>query len=315
MSDERTISVLYLAGSGRSGSTLLSRLLELQQGYRSVGETRYVADAETWPVTCGCGRPHSECPLWGPLIDRWSDPQRLAAWSAANRAGQKDQLRGFISPNKPSPQLERAIAEVHEVFRKLSADGQIVVDESKTPWLGYLIANQPWADVRFVELVRDPREVIGSWQQEKDYLAASPRETMAKHWLRTCLTAEVVRKRTGLPWLRTSYNRLAADPIGVLSDIISGPVAGLQPADGVVTFENAAANHIYLSNPDKTRRGPDSVRPPAQKRLIPAGKVGPCERAATQYWKRYLAARTERNDGFIAFPAPEPGPADGARSG
>jgi hypothetical protein len=301
------VAVLYLAGSGRSGSTLLSRLLELQSGYRSVGETRYIGDAETWSLKCGCGRWHSDCKLWGPVIKRWSDRERLAAWSEANRAAQIDQIRGFLAPHRPPQRLERGLAEVRQVFQTLGGDEHVVVDESKTPWLGYLIAQQPWADVRFVELVRDPREVIGSWQQAKEYLAASPRETMAKHWLRTCLTAEVVRKRTGLPWLRTSYDRLASDPIGVLSAIVGGPVTGLEPADGTVAFENAKVNHIYLSNPDKLRRGPDAVRPPVKDPPTGPPKVGRWEQAAVVYWERFLSTRTELNAGFAGFgAAPQP---------
>jgi Sulfotransferase family len=292
------VSILYLVGSGRSGSTLLSRLLELQDGYRAVGETRYLGDAETWPLECGCGQRHQDCELWGPLIARWSDPGRLRAWGEANRAAQLDQLAGYALPSKPRPGVERGLVEVRRIFETLGANGDVVVDESKTPWLGYLLANQDWADVRFVELVRDPREVIGSWLREKDYLASTPPEVASKHWLRTCVTAELIRKRTGLPWLRTPYSRLANDPQGVLSDILGRPAQGLLPADGVVAFTNAPVNHIYLSNPDKRRRGPDSVRP-ATKKTIPAPpSVGPWQRLATAYWDRWLANRTELNDRF-----------------
>ena len=294
------IPVLYLAGSGRSGSTLLSRLLELQPGYRAVGETRYAGDAETWQLTCGCGRRHRDCKLWGPLIAQWSDRDRLKAWNEANRAGQLDQMRGFAAPGRPSARLTDGLSVMRDVFELLGADGRVVVDESKTPWLGFLLANQPWADVRFVELVRDPREVLGSWQQEKDYLEASPRETMAKHWLRTCLTAEVVRKRTGAPWLRTSYSRLAGDPIGVLGDILGGPVVGLEAAATGVAFDNAPVNHLYLSNPDKLRRGADEVRPPKPKSDA-TGSPGHWERAAVRYWESWLSTRTELDAGFRPF--------------
>ncbi len=287
------LPVLFLVGSGRSGTTLLSRLLDLQDGYRAVGETRYAGDAYSWPMVCGCGEPHEGCELWGPLISSWkAEPDRLAAWLRADYAAQLDQLAGFVAPGRLRPGVRSGLSELRHVYETLGSTGEIVVDESKTPWLGFLLAQQPWADVRFVELVRDPHEVITSWQNAKDYLEYTPREVAAKHWLRTCLTAEAMRKRTGAPWLRTSYRRLANAPLDVLEDITGGPVQRLTPVEGAVAF-TSEPNHIYLSNPDKLRRGPDSVRPSRPKPADPPAKVGPWERASNRYWTSWLADRTE----------------------
>jgi hypothetical protein len=285
------VPILFLVGSGRSGTTLLSRLLDGEAGLLAVGETRYLGEARRWTESCGCGRPHAECPLWGPLIADWSEPGRLAAWQAAAIAGQADQLAAWIAPRKPLPALRGGLPVLRDVYERLASRGDVVVDESKTPWLGYLLAEQPWADVRFVELVRDPRDVVTSWQQAKSYLDYTPREVAAQHWLRTCVTAEMIRKRTGNPWLRLPFAELANDPSTALTRVLRRAPEGLQHTEGSWSFD-ARSNHIYLSNPDKLRRGVETIRPTATRPAAILEQQGRWERLALRYWDRWLVSRT-----------------------
>ena len=59
------ITVVYLSGFGRSGSTLVERMLGAAPGWVNVGElvdlARSVARADE---LCGCGEPFSRCPVW-----------------------------------------------------------------------------------------------------------------------------------------------------------------------------------------------------------------------------------------------------------
>ena len=59
------ITVVYLGGFGRSGSTLVERMLGAAQGWVNVGElvdlARSVARADE---LCGCGARFSTCPVW-----------------------------------------------------------------------------------------------------------------------------------------------------------------------------------------------------------------------------------------------------------
>src|SRR4051794_38468775 len=58
-------SIVYIGGTGRSGSTLLARLLSGVPGVVAVGELRYVLDrGMTQDHLCGCGRPFRACPFW-----------------------------------------------------------------------------------------------------------------------------------------------------------------------------------------------------------------------------------------------------------
>ena len=59
------LRVLYLGGLGRSGSTLIERLIGQLPGVCPVGELvhlwqRGITEGER----CGCGEPFRECPFW-----------------------------------------------------------------------------------------------------------------------------------------------------------------------------------------------------------------------------------------------------------
>ena len=61
----RAVPVLFIAGFGRSGSTLLDRLLGSTPGVHSGGElaaiwTHGLVDDRL----CSCGAPFSGCPFW-----------------------------------------------------------------------------------------------------------------------------------------------------------------------------------------------------------------------------------------------------------
>src|SRR3712207_9509572 len=64
------VDVVYIAGDGRSGSTLLSRLLHQVPGWLALGEVRYFWERGLQQDrACECGRPFSECPLWSRVAD------------------------------------------------------------------------------------------------------------------------------------------------------------------------------------------------------------------------------------------------------
>ena len=57
--------MLYLGGLGRSGSTLIERLIGQLPGVCPVGELVHLWERGiTEGERCGCGEPFRECPFW-----------------------------------------------------------------------------------------------------------------------------------------------------------------------------------------------------------------------------------------------------------
>jgi hypothetical protein len=284
-------SILYLIGSGRSGTTLLSRLLHLEKAHVALGEVGFLGNHDWWDYPCGCGVSHSACPEWGPRIRSIRERRSQDLWFSAVTAAQPAQLAYFALRRWPAPRLREGQQYLSSLYRSFGSADTVFVDESKHPWLGFLLANDAAFDVRFVELVRDPDDVVESWRHTKSYLPAFAPERAAKLWLWSALTGELVRRRSGRPWLRLPYTQLVNDPHGALASVLGREPSGLRRQQDGWTFE-AADNHLYLSNADKLQRGTQVIRSarPLAPRATEAAR-GPWQRAARQYWQRWLEPR------------------------
>ena len=97
--------IVYIAGSGRSGSTLLERVIGAIPGQVNVGELidlprRVAVDDEI----CGCGEPFSRCPFWTAVGQRayggW-DSATLERLHSAQHQGRAAALPATTAPRSP----------------------------------------------------------------------------------------------------------------------------------------------------------------------------------------------------------------------
>src|SRR5438270_4691352 len=69
-----------MGGTGRSGSTLLARVLDRADGVFAAGELRYVWQRGVLEDRlCGCGEQFSRCPFWSEVMDRAFADRRVDA--------------------------------------------------------------------------------------------------------------------------------------------------------------------------------------------------------------------------------------------
>jgi hypothetical protein len=69
-----TMQIIYIMGSGHSGSTLLDIILGNHPDVVSVGELTYlVRDAWIDNKRCACGTTGNECPFWSAVRIHWGD--------------------------------------------------------------------------------------------------------------------------------------------------------------------------------------------------------------------------------------------------
>ena len=62
------LRVIYISGWGRSGTTIVDRLLGQLPGFFSVGELRSLWDSDPSTQLCSCGHTIAECPVWAPSL-------------------------------------------------------------------------------------------------------------------------------------------------------------------------------------------------------------------------------------------------------
>jgi hypothetical protein len=168
--------VLFLGGLGRSGTTVLERVLGELPGACSAGELvhlwqRGVLDDET----CGCGESFGRCPFWVEVGAR-----AFNGWNAA-LAARMLELHDRVDRTRHVPLLAlprllgRRRAEHAEyveayvrLYRAISevSGCPVVIDSSKHSSLAFCLRNAPGMDLRVVHVVRDSRGVAYSWTKE-----------------------------------------------------------------------------------------------------------------------------------------------------
>lgn len=225
------VTVLYVGGLGRSGSTLLDRLLGSVDGAVSAGEVR-----ELWTRgvrenrLCGCGRPLRACPQWTAVAER-----AFGGWDAADlatveaRAARLDRHRHVIRLLWPSlaGRAFRAdlsahaalLARLYAAIAEMSGS-TVVVDSSKAPSYAFLLRHVPGIDLRVVHLVRDPRGTAYSWWKRIERPDVVERAAhmrryhparIALRWTTRNQLVELLR-RLGVPGVLVRYETLVSEP-------------------------------------------------------------------------------------------------------
>ena len=171
------IKVLYLAGAGRSGSTLLGRLFGEPAQAVHVGELVYLWRRGLLENhLCGCGVPFLECPFWSEVFARGFggfggvDPQDIL--ETKRQLERTRNLPRQFFPWK-MPVQRRRLEEYRQVLTTLyraiaeTSGARVIVDGSKSEAYGYLLETVPGLDLRALHLVRDSRAVAYSLQRRK----------------------------------------------------------------------------------------------------------------------------------------------------
>ena len=272
-------TVVYVAGSGRSGSTLLERTLGAIPGWVNIGEAidipRKVAPLDE---LCGCGETFSNCPFWtrvGRALEDW-DPEWLARTHALQASvARQRRLPQLLAPRR-GKDFEGRRAEYRSRYGALyraaaaEAGADVVVDASKWPSLAMALHGGE-IDLRVIHLVRDVRGVAFSLDKSVIRPQSSDGEAMhrnhptsgAARWLATQTEVDLVR-HAGVPVARMRYADFVDDPAASIAAAISQlgmriPAEGLTHIDGRrVTL---GVSHGVSGNPSRFRLGETTLRP------------------------------------------------------
>lgn len=292
------VRVLYIGGYGRSGSTLLVRLLGQMYGFQAVGEMwniwqKSFIDNEL----CGCGNPFHECLFWRQVVEQAFgsfDAVPLAEVCALRSTVQRQSyLPSVALPSLRTGVQQQRIQEYVTILQKLYTAIQSVsnccaiIDSSKGPRYAMLLREVPNIDLRVVHLVRDSRAVVYSWQKKMvkpevywktEYMDRPNPVGAAMNWNVTNMLTQSLRSRnTGYLFVR--YEDLVEAPRTTLARIAHFAGSELDERE---LFENEdttnlSIDHTAVGNPNRFRQGKVNLRrddewqrkmPHAQKRLV-----------------------------------------------
>ena len=275
--------VVYLAGLGRSGSTLLERLLGEMPGACPAGEVvhmwlRSVRDDER----CGCGQPFSSCPFWQQVgqaaFGGWDrvDVDRVTRLRAqVDRARFLPLLASAPLRRRLQPALADYVGHYQRVYAAISqvSGSPVVIDSSKHASLAFCLRSSPDVDLRVVHMVRDSRAVAYSWSKvvERPEAAGSqmstyPAASAALRWNLQNSALQLL-SQLGTPTLRVRYEDFVRSPAATLSEIAAfaglpgGPDFGFLGTDGPGHWwADLRATHTASGNPMRFSTGRVPIR-------------------------------------------------------
>jgi len=269
-----TTRVLYLAGWGRSGSTLAESLLDQVPGFVGVGEIKFLWERGLRENRrCSCGTPLRSCEFWVTVLQEAfggvPDDATAEELDAASRRFRTRHLPGLLLRPTSPPEADRMLwyyEALERLYRAVTtvSGAQVVVDSSKFPSYLTALLQAPGLDVRVAHIVRDPRAVAYSWQRHKHDPDAPNGAQMprmhpgftALYWSAWNLATERITRRSGVPYLRFRYEDLVAEPAATLRTITElGGVPDAAPALGERGELLAQRTHQVSGNPMRMRSG------------------------------------------------------------
>jgi hypothetical protein len=295
------VKVLYVAGLGRSGSTILANTLGQVEGFFSGGELNFIwKHALIEDRLCGCGNPSRECPFWGPVFEGEFGGQSEAL------AREMTRLQYFGARTRHIPLMlteggRRKIRErlgkfldntgrLYGAIRSVSGS-RVIVDTSKEPAYGYALGMAPGIDLRVLHLIRDPRAAAYSWAKKKPQPDSTERDFMHRKtptqsavlWDAWNAAIEALWHGTPENYLRLRYEDFIADPRGSFQEILE--LVGEQDADLPLEGEREVKlgiSHTVSGNPNRFDTGTVELRQdrawqknmkPRDKALVTAGTL------------------------------------------
>ncbi len=295
------LPVLFIGGLGRSGSTLIDRVLAQTPGVCSVGELVFLWERGLLAnERCGCGRPFDACPFWLEVgVRAFGGWDRIDAPSLRARQGTVDRNRYLPLLRAPrlAPRFRRRMDQYTEALRRIYlavaavSGSAVIVDSSKHASTAALVRNVRGIDARVAHLVRDPRGVAWSWSKR----VARPDVEEGESYM-----ARVGTARIAVRW--QAYNALLAvsrTPGAVLryEDFVDRPehatrrllrLAGLQPdvlpqfvGERTVTL---GIDHTVAGNPLRFRTGDVTIH-------------------ADEQWRERMPARRQALVSALTFPS------------
>lgn len=275
------ISVVYIGGAGRSGSTLLSRMLGTVSSLVAVGEVRHLLARGYFDlpehIRCGCGAPFARCPFWTAVRAQVAvalpDLRTGEAAALARRVDRVRYLPGIYSPWKTrrlATDASRFSTLMVALYRAILAvsGASTVVDDSKDLSLLYFLARCSEIDLSVIHLVRDSRGMAYSWTRPKQKLELVDGERdmdryslaySAYDWCYRNVGVELARPLVGR-YLRVRYEDLVRQPereLDRLLDVFECSAKDTRLRDGHIVLEG---DHVASGNPSRFHHGAVALR-------------------------------------------------------
>ena len=303
------LKVLFIAGNGRSGSTLLSVILGQLDGFLSVGEIYHVWERGVIQNRmCGCGQSFTECSTWQRFFDLAYggldviNAQQMLSYQQHMTATKR--LPGMmLRPKRPlTPDQQHYVdtwEKLYLAFREATGC-DVLVDASHWPTYGHLLSHAPSLDLYIVHVVRDPRAVAYSWGKQKMAEPGYPMRQLGPakstfYWSAWNMGISRLWDRPNVNYLLVRYEPFIRDPQRTINRIVEFVAEAPRelPFIGLNTV-NLRPTHSLSGNTSRFVDGPVSLRvDDAWKSKLPARSKLIVDAMSLPLWSKYRRSQPD----------------------
>ncbi len=292
--------IIYICGSGRSGSTLLDIILGNQKESVSVGELNFLHRFAEGSEFCACTQTFNNCDFWPTIVTKWqelsSEKEPLETLKKYQNIFErfKTAHKGIYHYLTKSPSYKHYCHLVKTLYQAITeTSGQeVIIDSSKNPLRAFYISSIKDLNFNVLHFIRDGRGVAYSLSKayEKDVkkgiqtqMHPKPIWRTALFWMIVNLISHLVGLRYPKKYIRVFYEDFLKDAPHLL-DRLSNHFSisydeiktNLKEEKSFKTAHNVAGNRLRMNGAIKLKK--------------------------TDPWRDDFPKKSQRIFNFIAFP-------------
>jgi hypothetical protein len=269
---ENKIKVIYIVGEGRSGSTLLERVLGQHPIIFAAGELLHIWERSFLDnQLCSCGKHFYDCEVWQGITKEFIsnikifEPKEIIK-AIKNTSRMRHYLTGKNLKNKDSLFLNDVYYNLYYAIKKYT-NKDFIIDASKHPVFAHILSQNMKINLHIIHLIRDSRGVSFSWNKKRirpeitEKIEYMPRYSIfrsAIYWNLINKVALDLKRKTS--YIQIRYEDLVKYPEKTLEKIFNFLGVENHSYDfvkrlNVKVFVNLQTNHTVSGNPFRFKTG------------------------------------------------------------
>ncbi len=264
------VKIIYLAGEGRSGTTLLEKLLAEQKNIFAGGELRYIWERSIKEnQLCSCGKEFNQCEIWKKIIQDIEKEINIELFiKSYNKIGR---MRHYPIYNMLKQLHKSEFRIITDIYYKLyksilkNTNSDYIIDSSKHPMFAHILSTHPNIQLYVIHLVRDARAVTYSSMKKRirpeiknkiEYMPTYPAYMSALAWKFVNIVTEKLEKNV-YKYTRLKYEDMFHDINSTLNRLYDFLELNEMSNDFIISnsLVKLHSNHTTSGNPMRFKEG------------------------------------------------------------
>jgi sulfotransferase family protein len=166
--NKNKITLIYILGAGRSGSTILSTIIGASKSVFNCADLMQIYEYGCLKKNCNDGYSIFESPFWSKVLKLYDPDNKVDYCKSAKENRTLEYHSSIINIFTSKKKVMQFVAEQEKLIQSISyvSKKNYIVDSSKYVNRAFLLTKLKNIDVRFIYNIRDSRGVINSFNKK-----------------------------------------------------------------------------------------------------------------------------------------------------